>query len=116
MVFLVIAGFITRAKFHGGWKFTEAAAILCGMGYGVDNGGNPRFDVAENVDIHTVELGENAKVMIDAWNKYTSNWLRRYVYVRVPFPSLKLSATLFMSAFWHGIHSTDISNFSRILS
>ena len=104
-MFLFIAGFITRSKFHGGWKLAESSAILCGIGYGVDHHGKPKYDVAENVDIFTVELGENPKVMIDAWNKYTSNWLRRYVYVRVPFPALKLSATLFMSAFWHGIHS-----------
>lgn len=60
--------------------------------------------MAENLDILGVETGENVKVMMDAWNKFTANWLRRYVYVRVSNAYAKLPATFFISAFWHGFY------------
>ena len=94
----MVSGLIVRAKFHAVWKLSESAALLSGVGYGVDPvTKKDRFDLAENVNIVTVEVGENVKVMLDSWNKFTANWLRRYVYVRVPVPSLKLPLTFLVA-------------------
>jgi D-alanyl-lipoteichoic acid acyltransferase DltB (MBOAT superfamily) len=51
-----------------------------------------------------VELGSSPKGMMDSWNKFTANWLRRYVYTRVKISALKLPTTFFVSAFWHGFY------------
>jgi lysophospholipid acyltransferase len=102
--YVTISGLVVRAKFHAAWKISESAALISGIGYGIDEHGNDRFDYAENVSILGVETGENVKSMMDSWNKFTANWLRRYVYVRVSNPSLKLFMTFFVSAFWHGFY------------
>jgi lysophospholipid acyltransferase len=99
---MTISGLVTRAKFHTVWKLSEGAALISGIGYTGD-----KFNGAQNVDITSVELGENVKEMMGSWNKFTANWLRRYVYVRVPMASLKLPTTFFISAFWHGFHGID---------
>jgi lysophospholipid acyltransferase len=101
---MTVSGIVTRAKFHAVWKFSEGAALISGIGYGLDSKGVERFDAAQNVDITGVEMGQNVKLMIGAWNKFTANWLRRYVYIRVPIANLKLPTTFFISAFWHGFY------------
>lgn len=103
MLYINIAGLFVRAKFHSVWKISEASALVSGVGYAVTNG-KERFDAAENVDVYAVEFAENPKMAMDGWNKYTANWLRRYVYVRVRQSWLKLPLTFFISAFWHGFY------------
>ncbi|KAJ3254770.1 lysophospholipid acyltransferase [Boothiomyces macroporosus] len=103
LLYINIAGLFVRAKFHSVWKISEASALVSGVGYAVTNG-KERFDAAENVDVYAVEFAENPKMAMDGWNKYTANWLRRYVYVRVRQSWLKLPLTFFISAFWHGFY------------
>ncbi|KAJ3268747.1 lysophospholipid acyltransferase [Terramyces sp. JEL0728] len=103
LIYINIAGMFVRAKFHAVWKISEASALVSGVGYAVTDG-KERFDAAENVDVFAVEFAENPKMAMDGWNKYTANWLRRYVYVRVGHPALKLPLTFFISAFWHGFY------------
>jgi lysophospholipid acyltransferase len=102
---LFVTGVVGRARFAGAWKVGESCCLITGIGYGIDpKTKQVRFDMAENLDIVGVESGENVKVMMDAWNKFTANWLRRYVYVRVSNTSAKLPMTFFISAFWHGFY------------
>jgi lysophospholipid acyltransferase len=103
---ITVSGLVTRAKFHTVWKLSEGAALISGIGYGKDSKGEDRFDCAQNVDITGVEFGGNVKEMFGSWNKFTANWLRRYVYVRVPFAALKLPMTFFLSAYWHGFYGS----------
>jgi hypothetical protein len=113
--YITISGLIVRAKFHAAWKLSESASLISGVGYGRDVNGD-RFDRAENVNIWAVETGENIKMMMDAWNKFTANWLRRYVYVRISAPRLKLPSTFLCSAVWHGFYGSINYNISGILS
>ncbi|KAJ3348943.1 lysophospholipid acyltransferase [Kappamyces sp. JEL0680] len=104
ILFLTIAGMVVRAKFYTVWKISEASALLSGVGVGLDRHGKLCYNAFENVGIRQLETGENVKACMDGWNKYTANWLRRYVYVRVKIPALKLPMTFFISAFWHGFY------------
>ena len=112
-MYIMLSGIIVRSKFHCGrndsftrtdpsstslaWKISEASAVLSGMGYGKNELGRETFSFAENVDIVGVELGSSPKTMMDSWNKFTANWLRRYVYQRVKIGPLKLPTTFFVS-------------------
>jgi hypothetical protein len=103
--YLFAAGLVTRAQFYAVWKFMEASALYIGIGYSMDpNAKIHQFHGARQVHIRKIEFGENSKVMLDSWNCFTANWLRRYVYSRIPYPSLKLPVTFFFSAFWHGFY------------
>ncbi|KAI8895248.1 MBOAT, membrane-bound O-acyltransferase family-domain-containing protein [Globomyces pollinis-pini] len=105
-IYILVAGVVVRSKFYAVWKLSESVALIAGIGFSVDpNTHDIKFDAAENVNVIGVEFGENAKMMIDSWNKFTANWLKRYVYNRVRNVNLKLPITFFISAFWHGFYS-----------
>jgi hypothetical protein len=67
---MMISGIIVRLKFHAAWKVSESIGIISGLGFGIENG-KYVFNKCENVDILKVEFGENPKVMMDSWNKFT---------------------------------------------
>jgi lysophospholipid acyltransferase len=103
-IYLCISGVVTRGKFYAVWKLSESTALVSGIGYTIDKDGKDVFNFAENVDILGYEGGSNVKVMTSSWNKFTANWLRRYVYIRTKNPNLKLAVTFFVSAIWHGFY------------
>ncbi|ESO84216.1 hypothetical protein LOTGIDRAFT_155546 [Lottia gigantea] len=57
-----------------------------------------------NLDIYGCELAPQTKDGLKAWNKSVQYWLAAYVHKRVPIKSLKVSVTMAVSAYWHGIH------------
>ncbi|CAI5737402.1 unnamed protein product [Hyaloperonospora brassicae] len=100
---LLVALFLTRAKYYVAWKLAEGATVLTGAGFeGFDEHNNPRgWDAVSNVDIRGFELGANVREVTRAWNKGTQNWLERYVYTRT---GNSLLATYLVSALWHGFY------------
>jgi lysophospholipid acyltransferase len=114
-----------RCKYYFGFKISEGAAILSGIGFSgyVDsvepNSGDPgtrppaivrtrkprpRFDRVRTIDILAFELAGSLKDAAAAWNKPTNTWLRRCVYERLPRKyQLDLYGTYVVSAIWHGI-------------
>lgn len=69
---------------------------------GVDEKGEPKgWDGANNIDILGFELAPDIQQMSRNWNKKTSNWLTRYVYMRT---GGNLMAVYGLSAFWHGFY------------
>ncbi|RLN98182.1 hypothetical protein BBJ28_00019973 [Nothophytophthora sp. Chile5] len=100
---LLVALFLTRAKYYVAWKLAEGATVLSGTGFeGFDEQGNPKgWDGVSNVDILGFELGANVRELSRAWNKGTQLWLERYVYART---GNSLLATYFVSALWHGFY------------
>jgi lysophospholipid acyltransferase len=87
--YLLVAGMISRTKFHGVWKLSGSAALISGVGVGSDSKGTIHFHAFENISIFELETCENVKASMDSWNKVTARWLRRYVYDRVSSPVLK---------------------------
>lgn len=74
----MVAGIVVRAKFYSVWKISEACALISGVG--IRPSENPLdtvyFDGFENVNVLTLETGENVKGLMGAWNVFTANWLR----------------------------------------
>merc|ERR1712176_519953 len=73
------------------------------MGFdGFDEKGNAKgWSVACNANIPGFELASNTASMSKEWNKKTSLWLNRYVYIRT---NGNLMAVYSLSAFWHGFY------------
>ncbi|KAL8569620.1 hypothetical protein ACOMHN_057187 [Nucella lapillus] len=64
------------------------------------------FETVHNLDIYGCELAPLTRQGLRSWNMTVQYWLATYVHRRVP-PALKpyrVSITMGVSAFWHGIH------------
>jgi len=98
-----IALFFIRQKYYFAWKNAEGANNIWYAGWeGQDASGKSiGWDNACNIDIVDFETAPNLKTLSAGWNKKTSNWLTRYVYMRT---GGSLLATYAMSAFWHGFY------------
>jgi lysophospholipid acyltransferase len=104
-------GFMNRCKYYGVWALTEGACILSGIGYaGIDpKTGKANWDRLVNVKPLELELAQNTRGYLGAWNINTNHWLRTYMYLRVTpkgkKPGFRASmATFLTSAFWHGFY------------
>ncbi|KAF5357589.1 hypothetical protein D9758_007471 [Tetrapyrgos nigripes] len=103
-----IYGILERCKYYAIWTLTEGASILTGYGFtGITPSGKTLWNGAANVNAYVIEMPENFKVLLDAWNMKTNVWLRECVYKRVTpkdkKPGFKSSMITFgTSAFWHG--------------
>ncbi|KAI8139227.1 MBOAT, membrane-bound O-acyltransferase family-domain-containing protein [Fennellomyces sp. T-0311] len=109
MVFIEIAGFMTRCKFYCVWLLSEGSCILSGFGYNGIREGRHRWDRLRNIAWFSVETSQSFKELSGYWNLGANNWLRHYVYLRVMPPGTKPSsgaviATYTTSAIWHGFH------------
>lgn len=92
-----------RQKYYFGWKNAEGAQNIWYAGFdGWDDNGEPKgWETSSNVDIIGFELASDVQNMSKNWNKKTSFWLTRYVYIRT---AGSLLAVYSMSAFWHGFY------------
>ncbi|TPX74231.1 hypothetical protein CcCBS67573_g04483 [Chytriomyces confervae] len=122
--YLLASALVQQCQFFSAWKLAEGACILCGFGFnGVDakNAGSYKWDRCENVRIWEIELAENPRMFLSAWNVQTALWLRSAVYLRLAPESLPdqtleeareakanasfaTHATFLVSAFWHGFY------------
>ncbi|KAG7352847.1 membrane-bound O-acyltransferase family protein [Nitzschia inconspicua] len=92
-----------RQKYYFGWKNAEGAQNVWYAGFdGWDENGKAiGWETSSNVDIIGFELASDVQNMSKNWNKKTSFWLTRYVYIRT---GGSLLAVYSMSAFWHGFY------------
>eukprot|EP00934_Nitzschia_sp_Nitz4_P001323 Nitzschia sp. Nitz4//scaffold101_size76361//54329//56023//NITZ4_005609-RA/size76361-augustus-gene-0.2-mRNA-1//1//CDS//3329532179//1323//frame0 len=92
-----------RAKYYFGWKNAQGANNIWYAGFeGFDEKGESKgFGGSDNMDMLAFELAPDVQMMTRNWNKKTSNWLTRYVYIRTGGNLLAVYST---SAFWHGFY------------
>jgi hypothetical protein len=92
-----------RQKYYFAWKNAEGANNIWYAGFnGFDeNGKSLGWTNADNVSIWEFETAPNVQTLSREWNKKTSSWLTRYVYIRT---NGNLGAVYGMSAFWHGFY------------
>ncbi|KAJ3235932.1 lysophospholipid acyltransferase [Chytriomyces hyalinus] len=122
--YLLTSAIVQQCQFFSAWKLAEGACILCGFGFNgadVKKAGAYKWDRCENVRIWEIELAENPRMFLSAWNVQTALWLRSAVYLRLapePLPdqtlreaheakamaSFATHATFLVSAFWHGFY------------
>jgi hypothetical protein len=95
--------FIVRQKYYFAWKCAEGANNVWYAGFeGFDEKGAVKgWDNSSNVNIFAFETASNIQTLSKEWNKKTSLWLTRYVYIRT---GGSLAAVYGMSAFWHGFY------------
>lgn len=94
---------VVRQKYYFAWKNSEGAHNIWYAGFeGFDEAGNIKgWENSSNVNIFEFETASNVQTLSKEWNKKTSLWLTRYVYIRT---GGSLVATYGMSAFWHGFY------------
>jgi len=95
--------FAIREKYYFGWKNAEGAQNIWYVGFeGWDENGNEKgWENSNNMDIVTFETAPDTSIMSRSWNKKTSAWLSKYVYMRT---GGNLLAVYSLSAFWHGFY------------
>ncbi|GAX20424.1 lysophospholipid acyltransferase [Fistulifera solaris] len=103
MIYLMVGLFFHRHKYYFAWKNAEGANNIWFVGFeGFDEKGEPKgWDISNNVDIIEFETAPSLSVLSRSWNKKTSLWLNRYVYIRT---NGSLLAVYSLSAFWHGFY------------
>lgn len=92
-----------RMKYYFAWICAEGANNIWYAGFdGFDEKGNALgWTTANNLDMFKFETAENIQTLSKEWNKKTSAWLTRYVYIRTNGNLLAVYGT---SAFWHGFY------------
>jgi hypothetical protein len=94
---------VVRQKYYFAWKCAEGANNVWYAGFeGFDESGDVKgWENSSNVNILAFETASNIQTLSKEWNKKTSLWLTRYVYIRT---GGSLVAVYSMSAFWHGFY------------
>ena len=92
-----------RQKYYFAWKNAEGAQNIWYAGFeGFDDQGNPKgWDLSSNLNILEFETAPNVQTLSKEWNKKTSLWLTKYVYMRT---NGNLAMVYALSAFWHGFY------------
>jgi len=95
--------FAIRQKYYFGWKNAEGAQNIWHAGFeGYDDEGKViGWETSNNMDILAFETAPDTSIMSRSWNKKTSAWLSKYVYIRT---GGSLGAVYSTSAFWHGFY------------
>ncbi|KOX76666.1 Membrane-bound O-acyltransferase domain-containing protein 2 [Melipona quadrifasciata] len=103
MWYLMVTTMLVRFKYYHAWIFADAICNNSGLGFsGYDDSGEPKWDLASNVDVYGFEMSLNLKNSIEHWNKGTNRWLRSIVYERIKHN--KILFTYALSALWHGFY------------
>lgn len=92
-----------RMKYYFAWINAEGACNIWYAGFdGFDADGNALgWTIANNSNMFGFETAPDIQTLSREWNKKTSAWLMRYVYIRT---NGSLFAVYGTSAFWHGFY------------
>ena len=101
--YMWIAQFVLRQRYYFGWKNAEGANNIWYAGFeGFDDNGKVKgWGHSNNLEFFKVEMAPSISSVSREWNKKTSLWLTRYVYIRT---NANLTAVYLTSAFWHGFY------------
>jgi len=101
--YLFFSTFCARAKYYFAFILSEAINNAAGLGLnGVDEKGNPKWDLLTNIVPYKLETATSLKVVLDIWNMQTALWLRRVCYDRVK--TGRTLSVFVLSALWHGFY------------
>ncbi|KAH9157732.1 hypothetical protein AeRB84_000467 [Aphanomyces euteiches] len=99
---LYVTFFLFKCRFYGCWTVAEGATVLSGFGYeGQADDGSPRWNGVQYMNVWEFELASCHRDSTRKWNRITQGWLEKYIYTRT---NNSLTATYFVSAFWHGFY------------
>ncbi|CAD5217777.1 unnamed protein product [Bursaphelenchus okinawaensis] len=110
-----------RMRIYSAWAVAETICIISGIGVydhsyhskpGIGPTKEPEvgetahgFDAStiDNLDIPHVEHSDGFRSGMRAWNRTVQFWLAHFVYKRSS-KKIRMPWTMFISAFWHGVH------------
>ena len=121
---------IFRLRFYCAWYLAEAMCITAALGayptaskprigkgptdykalkgceQSAPEGINYSFETMRNISPYGCEFETTVRTAMKAWNMTVQYWMASIVYKRLPLKSapLKAAITMFVSAYWHGIH------------
>ncbi|CAI8033818.1 Lysophospholipid acyltransferase 2 [Geodia barretti] len=103
LLYFSLVSFVVRCRFYFVFLLNDSISNAAGLGFeGYDEQNRPKWGLASNIDILSIELSMNARNSLNSWNITSSRWIRRVVYERVSWsPTL---ASFLFSAWWHGFY------------
>lgn len=116
-----------RMRFYGGFILSEISCMMAGLGaYPSDSKPKPgsgpsvleplaqvqsadekvtyNFEAIHNIEEYATEFYD-VRGSLKSWNMTVQYWLAMNVYRRFPIKALRVTITMLVSAFWHGVHS-----------
>ncbi|XP_058874350.1 lysophospholipid acyltransferase 7 [Acipenser ruthenus] len=125
LFYMVPVFFVFRMRFYAAWCTAEASCIAAGLGAYPEGalskpGGGPTveyspapdspvlydFETVRNIDCYNTDFCVKVRHGMRYWNMSVQWWLHNYIYRNAPFRSYVMRAawTMFISAYWHGLH------------
>ncbi|XP_061101750.1 lysophospholipid acyltransferase 7 [Conger conger] len=125
LFYMTAVFFVFRMRFYAAWCGAEAGCISAGLGCYPEGamskpGGGPTvqhspdpdspvvydFKTIQNIDCYNTEFCVKVRHGMRYWNMSVQWWLHHYIYPNSPFKgyTLKAAWTMFISAYWHGLH------------
>uniref|UniRef100_A0A1A8SE44 Leukocyte receptor cluster member 4 n=1 Tax=Nothobranchius rachovii TaxID=451742 RepID=A0A1A8SE44_9TELE len=135
LLYMVAVFFVFRMRFYVAWCGAEAGCISAGLGcypekalskpgggptvsYSADPSAEEKYDfrTIQNIDCYNTEVCVKVRHGMRYWNMTVQWWLHHYIYSSAPFKSYTLRAgwTMFISAYWHGLHAGYYLSFLTI--
>mmetsp|Transcript_35537 Transcript_35537/g.78847 ORF Transcript_35537/g.78847 Transcript_35537/m.78847 type:complete len:511 (-) Transcript_35537:481-2013(-) len=106
-----LCGMIYQLKYYYAWKLTEAALTAAGINFlKWSELGRPVWGRCSNASVVGMMFADSGRMIPLNWNIQTGNFLRRYVYERLPARKgkpgfVQLLVTQVVSAIWHGLYA-----------
>uniref|UniRef100_A0A0N4ZW08 Lysophospholipid acyltransferase 7 n=1 Tax=Parastrongyloides trichosuri TaxID=131310 RepID=A0A0N4ZW08_PARTI len=135
LCWMFLAFVYLRLRIYTAWMIAESICIISGVGLypkkcnnipclgpknfelynDIKGNTNEEYDgvAISNLDIPNVEMSSGYRDGMRAWNRSVQFWLANFVYKRSP-KSIRMPYTMFISAFWHGIHPGYFLSFMTI--
>lgn len=135
-IWCAIAFLYLRMRIYSAWMVAESICLLTGIGLypkeGKSTPGNGPVEMQKivdidwndpsvefdsetinNLDIPNVEHSDGFRSGMRAWNRTVQFWLANFVYRRSN-RSIRMSYTMLVSSFWHGVHPGYFLSFLTI--
>ncbi|KAJ8005097.1 hypothetical protein DPEC_G00143120 [Dallia pectoralis] len=135
LFYMTVVFFVFRMRFYAAWCGAEAGCISAGLGCYPEGalskpGGGPTviyshdpdspvvydFRTIQNIDPYNTDFSVKVRHAMRYWNMTVQWWLHHYIYPNSPFKAYALKAgwTMFISAYWHGLHAGYYLSFLTI--
>ncbi|XP_018590639.1 lysophospholipid acyltransferase 7 isoform X1 [Scleropages formosus] len=135
LFYMTAVFFVFRMRFYAAWCGAEASCISAGLGCYPEGalskpGGGPTvkystapdssdtydFKTIQNIDCYNTDFCVKVRHGMKYWNMTVQWWLHHYIYANAPFKAYTFKAawTMFISAYWHGLHAGYYLSFLTI--
>lgn len=105
-----IFSLVLRLNYYVHWKISECVNNAAGLGFsGYSTTGSALWDGISDGDVFKIETSSNISAFARLWNRTTSAWLRRLVFLKCS--RMPVLITFSFSALWHGLYPGQVVGF-----